>query len=157
MVTGMPFVPSVVVGFPRTTLLLSVAGAVGRAGALTLMGAVEGLLLLATGGAFPFAFLAPAVSAAVTDMVGVALKGRMAERRLLPVLGATLAGSRILTALAVWQFWGPPRPLGRFALEPRLMVAVVVVNLVVGILAGLSAGAFAPYLRSWGLRREPAG
>jgi len=36
LVTGMPFVPSVVVGFPRTTLLLSVAGAVGRAGALTL-------------------------------------------------------------------------------------------------------------------------
>ena len=156
MVTGVPFVPSVVVGFPRATLLLSAAGALGRPGLLTLMGAVEGLLLFVTGGAFPFALLAPTVSAAVTDVVGLALRGRMSEQKLLPILGATLSLGRIVTALTVWLVWGPPRFAGRFALQPWMLVAVLGLNVVVGVLGGLLAGRLLPYLRGLGLRYEPA-
>ncbi|MCK4300720.1 MAG: hypothetical protein KAX80_14355 [Planctomycetes bacterium] len=156
MLIGVPFVPSLVVGFPRATLLLSAAGALGRTGALTLMGVLEGVVLLAIGGAFPFAFLAPAVSAAATDVVGLALKGRMSEQRLLPVLGATLNVSRILTALSLWLFWGPPRSAGRFALQPWLVVLVLGLNVVVGTLAGFLARGLIPYLRARRLHREPA-
>jgi len=156
MVTGVPFVPSLVVGFPRATLLLGAAGALGRPGLLTLMGALEGLLLFVTGGAFPFALLAPTMSAALADVAGLALRGRVSEQRLLPILGATLNLGRILTALTVWLVWGPPRFAGRFALQPWMLVAVLGLNVVVGVLAGLLAGSLVPYLRGLGLRHEPA-
>jgi len=156
MLIGMPFVPSLVAGFPRATLLLSAAGALGRTGALTLMGGLEGLVLLATGGAFPFAFVAPTVSAGGTDVVGAALRGRVSARRLMPLLGAVLNVSRILTSLLLSLFWGLPRSAGRLGPRPGLILAVVALNVVVGALAGIFAGQLKPYLAFLGTRREAA-
>lgn len=156
LLVGMPFVPSVVVGFPRAAWLVGTAEAGGRRGLLTLMGLLEGLILWATGGAFPFALVVPAVSAAAADCVGAWLRAAVERERLLPVQGAVLNVTRVGTALLLWLWWGPPRSLGRVPTAGWLLLLVVLLTGLAGFLGGALAAALRPRVATWRLADEPA-
>lgn len=156
MAIGVPFVPSVIVGFPRGTILLSAAGSLNRFGVLTAMGAVEGLGLLALGASLPFALICPTMSALAADLAYLVLRKRLEQQRLLSVMGAVLNVARPLTAMALWWLFGPPRAGTRTALLPWLLATVLVLNALTGLLAGRLAANLLPYLRKLGLRHEPA-
>ena len=136
-----PMSGSIVVALPRTIILLAILLRIDRFGALTVAGIAEVSTKLAVGigGWWPMSLVVPLLANVAGDLIWACLRQLPAPKMSLILTGGGLCGARMLIALFFWIFL--MRPISGAGEHLSLTLGcIVVINVVLGMLAGLLVG-----------------
>jgi hypothetical protein len=136
-----PMSGSVAVTLPRTLILLAILLRTKRFGALTVAGIAEVSTRLAMGfvGFWPMSLVVPVLAGVAGDIIWQYLRHLPSRRTGLILTGGCLSAARILLAMSCWLLL--MRPFAGTNGYPALtMAAIVVINIVLGMAAGLLVG-----------------
>ena len=136
-----PMSGSIAAALPRAFILLVILLRVKRFGALTVAGIAEVSTKLAAGfsGWLPMSLLVPLLAGAVGDLIWWYLQQVPSRKLSLILTGGSLCCARILLALFFWTFLMQPIS-GAGEHLALTLGCIVVINIVLGMVAGLLVG-----------------
>jgi len=136
-----PMSGAIITALPRAFILLAILLRVDRFGALTVAGIAEVSTRLAVGaiGFWPMSLVVPVLAGFAGDLLWQYLRNLSSRRLSLTLTGGCLCGARVLLALACWiLLMRPIAGTGRHLAVT--MGGIVVINVVLGMAAGLLVG-----------------
>ena len=136
-----PMSGSIAAALPRAFILLVILLRVKRFGALTVAGIAEVSTKLAAGfsGWLPMSLLVPLLAGVAGDLIWWYLQQVPSRKLSLILTGGSLCCARILLALFFWTFL--MRPISGAGEHLALTLGcIVVINIVLGMVAGLLVG-----------------
>jgi len=136
-----PMSGSIIAALPRTIVLLVILLRIDRFGALTVAGIAEVGTKLAIGfGSFwPMALVVQLAAGVAGDLLWTYLRRLPAWKVSVMLTGGALSGARVLTALVFWALLQRLIP-GTPGHLPAMLVCIVVINIMLGMAAGLLVG-----------------
>jgi hypothetical protein len=136
-----PMSGSIVTALPRAFILLVILLRVNRFGALTIAAIAEVSTRLSVGlvGWWPMSMLVPVLAGLAGDLLWQYLRQVPSRKLGLVLTGGALCGARVLIALLFWTLL--TRPISQAGPHLTLTLGgIVVVNVVLGMVAGLLVG-----------------
>ncbi len=136
-----PMSGSIAAALPRAFILLVILLRINRFGILTVAGIAEVSTKLAAGfiGWWPMSLVVPLLAGVAGDLIWWYLRQLPSRRLSLILTGGSLCGARVLFALSFWTLL--MRPISGGGEHLALTVgSIVVINIVLGMVAGLLVG-----------------